>query len=542
MASVPGRPDEIRFLQRLVSYPVLRERYRLDPVGTAFAEGLPGLALEIEDGGLEALEERESRSSLAGLFTSLAIEGAVAFGAVHELLGADAASAAVPRHHRAEFASPALPADLEASGGDDEDEEDDDPGEDIDEDGEDSPDGDDGEDGDSEEDDDSDEEDDDPGEDIDEDGEDRPDDDDGEDGDSEEDEDSDEEDDGSDEEDDGSDDEEGGEDEAPDADDDGEEPNVGGSDSDDPNDALERYVGRGASGGPAKYPGDDAPRAQLAAWMARAPHDRGLPPELPVMASLVESGVQNLSYGDADSVGFFQMRASIWDQGEYAGYAGRPELQLEWFLDHAEAVKQQRVARGLPVDDPARYGEWIADVERPAAQFRGRYQLRLDDARDLLAAFEPPEAAPAAGERAAAALAFARSMMGTPYKWGGETPREGFDCSGLVQWAYAKAGITLPRVTDQQFAARGGVAVKRGDLVPGDLVFFRDATGYVHHVGISLGGDRFVDAPHTGAEVRIDSLEDAYWSKEFAGGRRFDQVLGRDRGDARVLPVVTRRR
>ena len=68
------------------------------------------------------------------------------------------------------------------------------------------------------------------------------------------------------------------------------------------------------------------------------------------MASLVESGLQNLSYGHADSVGFFQMRASIWDQGEYAGYAQRPELQLEWFLDHAEAMGKQRVSRGLPVD------------------------------------------------------------------------------------------------------------------------------------------------------------------------------------------------
>ena len=160
----------------------------------------------------------------------------------------------------------------------------------------------------------------------------------------------------------------------------------------------------------------------------------------------------------------------------------------------------------------------------------------------MLAAFDPPEPVAAVGKRATEALAFARSMMGTPYKWGGETPEEGFDCSGLVQWAYGKAGITLPRVTHEQFAAPGGVPVKRGDLRPGDLVFFRDATGYVHHVGISLGGDRFIGAPHTGAKVRIDSLESAYWAREFAGGRRFDQVLGSDRDEARVLPAVARRR
>jgi hypothetical protein len=81
------------------------------------------------------------------------------------------------------------------------------------------------------------------------------------------------------------------------------------------------------------------------------------------MASLVESGLSNLNYGDADSVGFFQMRVGIWNQGDYAGYPDRPELQLGWFLDQAEAVKAQRVARGLPIDDPNAYGEWIADIE-----------------------------------------------------------------------------------------------------------------------------------------------------------------------------------
>ena len=94
------------------------------------------------------------------------------------------------------------------------------------------------------------------------------------------------------------------------------------------------------------------------------------------MAALVESGLSNLDYGDADSVGFFQMRVGIWNQGAYAGYPEQPELQLEWFLDQAEAVKKQRLARGLPIDDPKHFGEWIADIERPAEQYRGRYQLQ----------------------------------------------------------------------------------------------------------------------------------------------------------------------
>ena len=114
--------------------------------------------------------------------------------------------------------------------------------------------------------------------------------------------------------------------------------------------------------------------------------------------------------------------------------------------------------------------------------------------------------------------------MGTPYKWGGSTPQTGFDCSGLVQWAYAQAGIEIPRVTDQQILATNGTAVKRSELLPGDLVFFRDASGYVHHVGMSLGGDKFMHAPHTGDVVKISSLDEPYYKEQFTGGRRFDDA------------------
>jgi cell wall-associated NlpC family hydrolase len=284
--------------------------------------------------------------------------------------------------------------------------------------------------------------------------------------------------------------------------------------------------------------------------MAAEAQRRGLPPELPVMASLVESGMRNLSGGDADSVGFFQMRAGIWDSGEYAGYGDRPELQLDWFLDHAKAVRQQRVERGLPVTDAAHYGEWIADVERPAEQYRGRYQLRLTEARELLdrgSKHVPAEqlvdeagaAVPRAGPRAGAALAEARRYLGTPYRWGGSTPQTGFDCSGLVQWAYAKAGIRIPRVTDEQILASNATKVSRDALLPGDLVFFRDATGYVHHVGMSLGGNRFIHAPHTGDVVKISNLKEPYYAEQFTGARRFDSAASLvEPNHAQVMPVI----
>ncbi len=134
------------------------------------------------------------------------------------------------------------------------------------------------------------------------------------------------------------------------------------------------------------YPGDGASQAELAKWLGKQAAKAGLPAELPVMAALVESDVKNLDHGHADSVGFFQMRVGIWNQGEYAGYPERPELQAKWFIDTALAVKKDRIAEG-DVDfgrDPSAWGEWIADVERPAEEYRGRYQLRLGEARKLL--------------------------------------------------------------------------------------------------------------------------------------------------------------
>jgi cell wall-associated NlpC family hydrolase len=307
------------------------------------------------------------------------------------------------------------------------------------------------------------------------------------------------------------------------------------------------------------YPGDNASQAELATWMGAAAQRRGLPPELPVMAALVESHLKNLGYGDADSVGFFQMRLGTWNSGDYAGYPERPGLQLKWFLDQAEAVKRQRAAAGKPLG-AASYGDWIADIERPAAQYRGRYQPQLAEARELLrrsarvggghdggAHLEQVVDAggPTAGPRALAAVHEARKYLGTPYQWGGSTPQTGFDCSGLMQWAYAKAGIRIPRTTYEQIAAANGRPVGRHDLQPGDLIFFSDSSGDVHHVGMSLGGDRFIQAPHTGDVVKTSSLKESYYAEQFTSGRRFDlsapsvrAAAAGDGGDAAATPSV----
>jgi hypothetical protein len=137
---------------------------------------------------------------------------------------------------------------------------------------------------------------------------------------------------------------------------------------------------------PVIYPGDAAPKEQIAQWMAHRALAAGLPAELPVMGGLAESGLKNVQAGDADSVGFFHMRLGIWNQGKYAGYPDEPDLQLQWFVDYATQARQARIAAGRPdpLLDETMWGDWVADVLRPAEQYRYRYQLRLVEARGLI--------------------------------------------------------------------------------------------------------------------------------------------------------------
>jgi len=290
------------------------------------------------------------------------------------------------------------------------------------------------------------------------------------------------------------------------------------------------------AGTPLTYPGSDATPEQIAAWMGTQAQEAGLPPELPVMAALTESGLRNVPYGTSDSVGFFQMRLGIWNHGEYAGYLENPELQLEWFIQHALAAREQDPALA---DNPGTWGEWIANIEQPAAHYRYRYQLQFDAAQQLLAGADLTPVAPAPTETVGQeALSVAMRYIGTPYQWGGSSPARGFDCSGLVQYSFAQEGIQLPRVAAEQFDV--GVPVSRDGLQPGDAVFFEDPNGYVHHVGLYIGDGKFIDAPETGEDVRIDSLSEPYFAAQYAGARRYTSAaLGNPATYARTLPTVS---
>lgn len=110
-----------------------------------------------------------------------------------------------------------------------------------------------------------------------------------------------------------------------------------------------------------------------------------------------------------------------------------------------------------------------------------------------------------AGPVALRAVQVALAQLGTPYQWGGDIPGVGFDCSGLVQYAYATAGLLLPRTAQTQYAA-GPLLPPGAEPEPGDLVFFGTGPAHVTHVGLALGDGRMVDAPHTGAVVRVEPI------------------------------------
>ena len=119
----------------------------------------------------------------------------------------------------------------------------------------------------------------------------------------------------------------------------------------------------------------------------------------------------------------------------------------------------------------------------------------------------------------------AMSMLGIRYKYGGNTPENGLDCSGLVRYVFKQAwGADLPRTSHE--ISQVGQRVDKQDLRPGDLVFYNTLRRGFSHVGIYLGEDKFIHSPSAGGEVRIESMDLGYWKKRFNGARRMADPVG----------------
>ncbi|OVZ97783.1 MULTISPECIES: C40 family peptidase [Yersinia] len=113
-------------------------------------------------------------------------------------------------------------------------------------------------------------------------------------------------------------------------------------------------------------------------------------------------------------------------------------------------------------------------------------------------------------------------QVGKPYRWGGSSPNTGFDCSGLIYYAYKDViRIKMPRTANEMYHLRDAAPVKRAELESGDLVFFNIANrGVADHVGVYLGNGKFIQSPRTGEEIRISMMNNDYWQDHYVGARR----------------------
>jgi cell wall-associated NlpC family hydrolase len=163
--------------------------------------------------------------------------------------------------------------------------------------------------------------------------------------------------------------------------------------------------------------------------------------------------------------------------------------------------------------EAARQAELQREAEARLAQDQAsQRQATLAPTVPVSAPQAPPSSAPAPPPTHGGVVGIAMHYLGTPYVWGGASP-SGFDCSGFVMYVFAQVGVSLPHSSYAQYGY--GSAVSRGDLQPGDLVFF-DGLG---HVGIYVGGGSFIHAPHTGDVVKISSIS-GWYASTFVGGRR----------------------
>ncbi|MEV0599347.1 NlpC/P60 family protein [Streptomyces sp. NPDC050315] len=221
----------------------------------------------------------------------------------------------------------------------------------------------------------------------------------------------------------------------------------------------------------------------------------------------IDPSVQLFLSGDPDT---YLEKASTLDQ-----LSGKQASQLKVIADKQRTLSQQRQEAAGKIKD-------LSDTRKALGDKKDEIQGKLAEAQELLntltakerAALEAKEeranransrvdlgTAVPSSQRAAAALAAAKTKIGSPYVWGATGPSS-FDCSGLTQWAYQQAGQSLPRTSQEQ--ATAGTQIGRDQLKPGDLVMFYDD---LHHIGLYAGNGQVLHAPKPGAAVRFEPMD-----------------------------------
>ena len=287
----------------------------------------------------------------------------------------------------------------------------------------------------------------------------------------------------------------------------GQGPGAGGG-TGGPNGATTGAVTGGSPGAGGISPGPAIPAEWLTLYQQAAQTCPGLS-----WAVLAAIGTVETGSGQSNAPG-------VWSGANSAGAEGPMQFEPATFAAYA-TVGPSGTSPASPYDPvDAVYtaaallcanGAGSSTTLRTAVDDYNHSDVYVDTVLTLALAFGD---APQASGTVVAALSFAAQQLNTPYLWGG-TGNGGFDCSGLVQAAFAHGGVDLPRVAQDQFDA--GPPVPGGSAVaPGDLVFFGDGPSAVDHVGLYVGGGEMIDAPDTGELVRFDNAD---WSG-FVGATR----------------------
>ncbi|MHA6798960.1 C40 family peptidase [Bounagaea algeriensis] len=262
--------------------------------------------------------------------------------------------------------------------------------------------------------------------------------------------------------------------------------------------------GSGAENGEQQAAALDRDSRGIAKRIIEIGKQRNLPPrawQIAIQAGKTESDLANLTYGDRDSLGIFQMRPSMgWGTVQQVTDV---EYQINKFYDVLQEVPgweemrpgtaAQRVERSA---FPMRYHEWeplAAHLVNVEGEVQG-----VSGCEDL----------PDSGAMVQQVISYAEDQLGKPYEWGAAGPDE-FDCSGLTQQAWHAAGVTIPKYSQSQYFD-GGERVPLSEAKPGDLVFWGKgrAPHGIHHVALYLGDDEVLHAPQPGEDVERTQLWD----------------------------------
>ncbi len=258
-----------------------------------------------------------------------------------------------------------------------------------------------------------------------------------------------------------------------------------------------------------------------------AAEESGVPWQVIIAIMGIESGGNPNTVSSAGALGLMQVMPHWQETANRWG----PDLMDPWvnIRTAADILTQGYLRWGTWEQAAAAYfgaidGEGNITLAADAYQTTGvDYVERFTTNLIALGFIEFLQTSEMLGPETEAMLEYSMSALGTPYVWGGASDTAGFDCSGLVVWAYSQVGVTVPRTAAEQFNAT--TRVEQADLLPGDLVFFENTAGPgITHVGIYVGGGYMLNAPAENQVVQLMALTTPYWAEHLAGFGRVEVV------------------